>query len=223
MTRDDLVVDTNAKIMKDIVENIRYYAPNSIIIVLSNPVDIMTYLCLKITQLPKNRVIGQSGVLDTARFNTFIAQALDVSVEDVNGLILGGHGDDMVPLIRYSTAGGISLQALLPEGKLKQIVHRTKHGGGEIVSLLENGSVYYAPAASIVKMIDAIVYDKRRMLPAIAYLGYKDICLGVPTILGGNGIENIIGLPLTDKERASLDTSVHQLEETLRKVRELID
>ena len=119
MTRDDLV-DTNAKIMKDIAKNIRYYAANSMIIVLSNPVDIMTYLCLKITQLPKNRVIGQSGVLDTARFNTFIAQALDVSVEDVNGLILGGHGDDMVPLIRYSTAGAISLQALLPEEKLKQ-------------------------------------------------------------------------------------------------------
>lgn len=226
MSRDDLV-NTNANIMKDIAYNIRHYAPNSMVIVLSNPVDIMTYLCLQITRFPKNKVIGQSGVLDTARFTTFIAQTLNVSVEDVNGFVLGGHGDDMVPLIRYSTAGGIPLQDLLPDEKLAEIVQRTRSGGGEIVRLLEDGSAYYAPAASVVTMIDAIVYDKRRILPSIAYLqgefGYTDICLGVPTILGGNGIENVIGLPLTDEEQAALDTSVAKLEATLSKVKTMIN
>src|SRR5690625_423904 len=195
MSRDDLV-SINAGIMVDVSKNIKQYAPNSYILVLSNPVDAMTYTCYKTTGFPKNRVIGQSGVLDTARFNTFVAEALNVSVEDVTGFVLGGHGDSMVPLIRYSNAGGIPLTNLIPKEKIDAIVERTRKGGGEIVSLLGNGSAYYAPAASIVEMVEAIVKDKKRILPAIAYLegeyGYQDIYLGVPTILGAEGIESVI-------------------------------
>jgi malate dehydrogenase len=210
MSRDDLVA-TNEKIMVDVSENIKKYAPNSYIIVLSNPVDAMTYVCFKTTGFPKNRVIGQSGVLDTARFNTFVAQELNVSIEDISGFVLGGHGDEMVPLVRYSYAGGIPLEKILPADRIKAIVERTRKGGGEIVNLLGQGSAYYAPAASMVQMAEAILKDKKRILPSIAYLegeyGYNDIYLGVPTILGGNGIESIIEIPLTDEEKAALDKS----------------
>ncbi|CAG9607652.1 malate dehydrogenase [Pseudoneobacillus rhizosphaerae] len=210
MSRDDLVA-TNEKIMIDVSENIKKYAPNSYIIVLSNPVDAMTYVCFKTTGFPKNRVIGQSGVLDTARFNTFVAQELNVSIEDISGFVLGGHGDEMVPLVRYSYAGGIPLEKILPADRIKAIVERTRKGGGEIVNLLGQGSAYYAPAASMVQMAEAILKDKKRILPSIAYLegeyGYNDIYLGVPTILGGNGIESIIEIPLTDEEKAALDKS----------------
>ncbi|WP_286228729.1 malate dehydrogenase [Neobacillus mesonae] len=211
MSRDDLVA-TNEKIMIVVSENIKRYAPNSYIIVLSNPVDAMTYVCYKTTGFPKNRVIGQSGVLDTARFNTFVAQELNVSVEDISGFVLGGHGDDMVPLVRYSYAGGIPLEKLLPQDRIDAIVERTRKGGGEIVKLLGNGSAYYAPAASMVQMAEAILKDKKRILPSIAYLegeyGYNDLYLGVPTILGGRGIESIIEVPLTAEEKWALDKSV---------------
>jgi len=211
MSRDDLV-NTNAGIMKAVSENVAKYAPNSYIIVLSNPVDAMTYVCYKTTGFPKNRVIGQSGVLDTARFNTFVSQELNISVEDVSGFVLGGHGDDMVPLVRYSYAGGIPLEKLIPQDRLDAIVERTRKGGGEIVALLGNGSAYYAPAASLVQMAEAILKDKKRILPSIAYLegeyGYQDLYLGVPTILGGDGIEKIIELELTTEEKAALDRSV---------------
>jgi len=210
MSRDDLV-NTNAGIMKSVAEQVKTYAPNSIVLVLSNPVDAMTYTFFKTSGFPKERVIGQSGVLDTARFRTFVAMELNVSVEDVTGFVLGGHGDDMVPLVRYSYAGGIPLETLIPKERLEQIVERTRKGGGEIVNLLGNGSAYYAPAASLVQMAEAIIKDKKRILPSIALLqgeyGYNDIYLGVPTLLGANGIERIIELELTADEKAALDKS----------------
>jgi malate dehydrogenase len=214
MSRDDLVA-TNEKIMIDVATNIKKYAPNSYIIVLSNPVDAMTYVCQKTTGFAKNRVIGQSGVLDTARFNTFVAQELNVSVEDISGFVLGGHGDDMVPLVRYSYAGGIPLDKILPADRIEAIVERTRKGGGEIVNLLGQGSAYYAPAASMVQMTEAILKDKKRILPSIAYLegeyGYNGIYLGVPTILGGEGIESIIEIPLTEEEKKALDRSAQSV------------
>jgi malate dehydrogenase len=214
MSRDDLV-STNAKIIEQVSENIKKYAPSSYIIVLSNPVDALTYVCYKTTGFPKNRVIGQSGVLDTARFNTFVAQELNVSIEDISGFVLGGHGDDLVPLVRFSYAGGIPIDKILPPDRIEAIVERTRKGGGEIVSLLGNGSACYAPAASMVQMAEAILKDKKRILPSIAFLegeyGYHDLYLGVPAILGGDGIESIIEIPLTNEEKAALDKSAQSV------------
>lgn len=210
MSRDDLV-QTNQKIMKSVAQEIAKHSPNCFIVVLTNPVDAMTYTIFKESGFPKNRVIGQSGVLDTARFRTFIAQELNLSVKDITGFVLGGHGDDMVPLVRYSYAGGIPLETLISKERLEAIVERTRKGGGEIVNLLGNGSAYYAPAASLVEMCEAILKDQRRVLPSIAYLegeyGYDGIYLGVPTILGANGIEKVIELELTADEKAALDKS----------------
>lgn len=218
MSRDDLV-STNAKIMKEVSENVKKHAPNSYIIVLSNPVDAMTYVCYKTTGFPKNRVIGQSGVLDTARFNTFVAQELNISVEDVSGFVLGGHGDDMVPLVRYSYAGGIPLDKIISPERIEAIVERTRKGGGEIVNLLGNGSAYYAPAASMVQMAEAVLKDKKRILPSVAYLegeyGCNNLYLGVPTILGGDGIEHIIELPLTEKENEGLKRSIKSVQSVM--------
>ncbi|MED4240058.1 malate dehydrogenase [Priestia megaterium] len=218
MSRDDLV-STNAKIMKEVSENVKKHAPNSYIIVLSNPVDAMTYVCYKTTGFPKNRVIGQSGVLDTARFNTFVAQELNISVEDVSGFVLGGHGDDMVPLVRYSYAGGIPLDKIISPERIEAIVERTRKGGGEIVNLLGNGSAYYAPAASMVQMAEAILKDKKRILPSVAYLegeyGCNNLYLGVPTILGGDGIEHIIELPLKEKENEGLKRSIESVQSVM--------
>ncbi|WP_210364950.1 malate dehydrogenase [Bacillus sp. REN3] len=214
MSRDDLV-QTNQKIMKSVAREIAKHSPEAFIVVLTNPVDAMTYTIFKESGFPKNRVIGQSGVLDTARFRTFIAQELNLSVKDVTGFVLGGHGDDMVPLVRYSYAGGIPLETLIPKERLDAIVERTRKGGGEIVNLLGNGSAYYAPAASLVEMCEAILKDQRRVLPAIAYLegeyGYEGIYLGVPTILGAGGIEKVIELELTEDERAALDKSAESV------------
>lgn len=219
MSRDDLV-NTNAKIMKSVTKEIVTYSPNTIIVVLTNPVDALTYTVYKESGFPKERVIGQSGVLDTARFRTFIAQELNISVKDITGFVLGGHGDDMVPLIRYSYAGGIPLEKLIAKERLDEIVARTRTGGGEIVSLLGNGSAYYAPAASLTVMAEAILKDQRRILPAIAYLegeyGYQNIYLGVPTILGANGIEKIIELELTDDEKTALDKSADSVKNVLK-------
>ncbi|WP_010099130.1 malate dehydrogenase [Ornithinibacillus scapharcae] len=219
MSRDDLV-NTNAKIMKAVAKEVVTYSPNSIILVLTNPVDAMTYTVFKESGFPKERVIGQSGVLDTARFCTFVAQELNLSVKDITGFVLGGHGDDMVPLIRYSYAGGIPLEKLIPKERLDAIVQRTRTGGGEIVNLLGNGSAYYAPAASLTVMAEAILKDQRRVIPAISYLdgeyGYYDIYLGVPTILGGKGIEQIIELDLTEEEKAALDKSAESVKSVLK-------
>lgn len=222
MSRDDLV-NTNAGIMTSVTESIVKYSPETYILVLTNPVDAMTYAVYKASGFPKNRVFGQSGVLDTARFRTFVAQALNVSVEDVTGFVLGGHGDDMVPMLRYSYAGGIPLEKLLPQEQLEQIVERTRKGGGEIVNLLGNGSAYYAPAASLVQMAEAVLKDKKRILPAIAYLegeyGYRDMYLGVPTIIGGNGLEKVIELDLTDEEKKLLDKSAESVKKVLALVK----
>ncbi|MFJ7974635.1 malate dehydrogenase [Peribacillus sp. NPDC096379] len=211
MSRDDLV-QTNQKVMTAVTKEIVKYSPNSTLIVLTNPVDAMTYTVYKESGFPKNRVIGQSGVLDTARFRTFVAQELNLSVKDVTGFVLGGHGDDMVPLVRYSYAGGIPLETLIPQERLDAIVARTRTGGGEIVNLLGNGSAYYAPAAALVEMAEAILKDQRRVLPTIAYLegeyGFDGIYLGVPTVLGAGGIEQIIELELTEDEQAALSKSV---------------
>ncbi|ADH98867.1 malate dehydrogenase [Salisediminibacterium selenitireducens] len=218
MSRDDLV-STNAGIMKSVTQEIVKYSPDCYIIVLTNPVDAMTYTVFKESGFPKNRVIGQSGVLDTARFNTFVAEELNVSVEDVTGFVLGGHGDDMVPMLRYSFAGGIPLEKLIDKERLEAIVERTRKGGGEIVNLLGNGSAYYAPAASIVQMVEAILKDKKRILPTIAYLegeyGYSDLYLGVPTVIGGDGIEQVFELDLNDDEKAALDKSVASVKKVM--------
>ncbi|MEF3303806.1 malate dehydrogenase [Paenibacillus sp. GYB003] len=214
MSRDDLV-NTNAGIVKSVCENVKTYSPNAYVIILSNPVDAMTYVAYQTLGFPKNRVIGQSGVLDTARYNTFIAKELNVSVEDVRGVVLGGHGDDMVPLVRYSSAGGIPIEKLIPKERIDAIVQRTRTGGGEIVNLLGNGSAYYAPAASLVQMTEAILKDKKRILPTIALLegeyGYENLFMGVLTILGGGGIEKVIELELTAEEKAAMDKSAQSV------------
>ncbi|MBD2863801.1 malate dehydrogenase [Paenibacillus oceani] len=214
MSRDDLV-NTNAGIVKSVCENVKKYCPDSYVIILSNPVDAMTYVAYQALGFPRNRVIGQSGVLDTARYNTFIAQELNVSVEDVRGVVLGGHGDDMVPLVRYSSVGGIPIEKLISKERIDAIVQRTRTGGGEIVNLLGNGSAYYAPAASLVQMTEAILKDKKRIVPAIALLqgeyGYNDLFMGVQTVLGGDGIEKVIELELTDEEKAAMDKSAQSV------------
>ncbi|MDF2922990.1 MAG: Mdh [Paenibacillaceae bacterium] len=214
MSRDDLV-NTNAGIVRSVCENVKRVAPDSIVILLSNPVDAMTYVAYHTLGFPKSRVIGQSGVLDTARFCTFVSQELNVSVEDVRGFVLGGHGDDMVPLVRYSSVGGIPLSVLLPQDRIDAIVQRTRVGGGEIVNLLGTGSAYYAPAASLVQMAEAILKDKKRILPSIALLegeyGYENLFMGVPTLLGGNGIEQIYELELTEDEKAALAKSAQSV------------
>ncbi|KGR76789.1 malate dehydrogenase [Ureibacillus sinduriensis] len=218
MSRDDLV-QINQKVMKSVASEIAKYSSNSIILVLTNPVDAMTYTVFKESGFPKNRVIGQSGVLDTARFCAFVAEELKISVKDVRGFVLGGHGDTMVPLTRYSYAGGIPLETLIAPERLEEIVQRTRVGGGEIVNLLGNGSAYYAPAASLIEMAEAIIKDQRRIMPSIAYLegeyGYDGIYLGVPTLLGANGIEKIYELELTESERAALDVSANAVREVM--------
>lgn len=221
MSREDLV-STNAAVMTAVTKEIVTYAPGSIIIVLTNPVDAMTYTVYQASGFPKERVIGQSGVLDTARFRTFLAEELNVSVKDVSGFVLGGHGDDMVPLLRYSQAGGIPIEKLVSKERLDAIVNRTRKGGGEIVQLLGNGSAYYAPAAAIAEMVEAILKDQRRILPAIAYLegeyGYDDMYFGVPVILGGNGVEHVYELELTSDEQEALNRSAS----TVRSVLDLL-
>lgn len=221
MSRDDLV-NTNAGIVKSVCENVKTFCPDAIVIILSNPVDAMTYAAYQTLGFPKNRVIGQSGVLDTARYCTFIAQELNVSVKDVRGFVLGGHGDDMVPLVRYSNVGGIPIEKLIPAERIEAIVQRTRTGGGEIVNLLGNGSAYYAPAASLVQMTEAIVKDQKRIIPSIALLqgeyGYDNLFLGVPTLLGAGGIEKIYELELTDAEKSALDKSAASVRNVIQVV-----
>lgn len=218
MSRDDLV-QVNQNVMQEVATQIAKYSPNAIVIVLTNPVDAMTYTVFKTTGFPSNRVIGQSGVLDSARFRAFVAEELNMSVKDVSTLVLGGHGDTMVPLTRYSFVGGIPLTELISPDKLEAIVERTRKGGGEIVQLLGSGSAYYAPAAAMVEMAEAILKDQKRVLPSIAYLqgeyGYHDIYLGVPTLLGENGIERIFELQLSDEEKATLKISADAVKEVI--------
>lgn len=222
MSREDLI-EKNARVIEQVSEHIRRYAPDSYVLILSNPVDAMTYLCLKKTGFQKNRVIGQSGVLDTARFNAFVAEELNISVEDISSFVLGGHGDTMLPLIRFSYVGGIPLERILPHKKIASLVERTRKGGGEIVGLLGNGSAYYAPAAAVVQMAEALIKDKKKILPAVAFLegeyGYKEICLGVPCVIGGEGIEMVVELALTGSEKAEFDRSAESVKNTINLLR----
>ena len=219
MSRDDLLA-INTKIVKEVTENIVKYSPNAILIIVSNPLDAMTYVAHKISGFPTNRVIGMAGVLDASRFRAFIAMELDVSVEDVNAFVLGGHGDTMVPLPRYSTVAGIPLPDLLPADKIEAMCKRTANGGAEIVNLLKTGSAFFAPSASAVEMAQSILKDKKRILPCCVYCdkeyGVGGYFVGVPAKLGKNGVEQIIEIKLTPEEKAAFDKSVVAVKELVK-------
>ncbi len=219
MTREDLV-GVNTNIIRSVSEKIKKHAPDAIVIMVTNPLDTMTYLCWKVTGFPKERVMGQAGVLDSARMRTFIAMELGVSVENTHAFVLGGHGDEMVPLPRYSTVAGIPITHLLPKERIDAIVERTRKGGGEIVKLLGKGSAYYAPGAAVTKMVEAILKDKKLIVPASAYLdgeyGLKDIYFGVPVVLGRKGVERIIEIELTDEEKEAMKRSEALIRNTMR-------
>ena len=210
MSRDDLLT-TNAGIVRQVCENIARVSPEAIIIMVSNPLDVMCYVAMKASGFPRERVIGMAGVLDTGRYRAFLAMELDVSVEDIQAMVLGGHGDTMVPLVSYTSVSGIPVTQLMAKDKLDAIVDRTRNGGAEIVKFLKTGSAYYAPSAGAVQMAEAIVKDKKRILPCAAWLqgeyGMNDLFLGVPVKLGKNGMEQIIEVELTDEERAALKKS----------------
>ncbi len=216
MSRDDLL-KTNHKIMTDVVSKVVQYSPNCIIIVVSNPLDAMAQAAYKLSGFSRNRVIGMAGVLDSSRFRTFIAEELKVSVENVTAFVLGGHGDTMVPLPRYSTVAGIPITELMDQATLERLVKRTRDGGIEIVNYLKTGSAYYAPSASATEMVEAILKDKKKILPCAAYLdgeyGVKGLFVGVPVKLGANGIEQIIEIKLTPEEKAGLQKSVDAVKE----------
>ncbi|HBV96982.1 MAG: malate dehydrogenase [Peptococcaceae bacterium BICA1-7] len=221
MSRDDLLA-TNAKIVASCAEQAAKYSPNAYIIVVTNPLDIMTHVALKASGFPPNRVLGMAGVLDSARFRTFIALELGISFEDVSAFVLGGHGDDMVPLVRYSYAGGIPIEKLIPADRIAAMVERTRKGGAEIVNYLKTGSAFYAPGASVIQMAEAILKDKKRILPVAAFLqgeyGEKGMFLGVPAIIGGGGVEKILEVDLTAEEKAQLSKSVESVRSLLKVV-----
>ncbi|MEP6687786.1 MAG: malate dehydrogenase [Gemmatimonadales bacterium] len=217
MSRDDLV-KTNAGIVRSVSKEIARVAPKSIIVVVSNPLDVMCYVAMRSSGFPRERVIGMAGVLDTARYRMFLAEAMDVSVEDIQAMVLGGHGDTMVPLVSYTTVSGIPVTQLIAPEKLAAILDRTRNGGAEIVAFLKTGSAYYAPSAAAVQMVEAIALDKRRILPCSAWLqgefGIKDVFCGVPCKLGRGGIERILEITLTDAERADLVKSAEAVRAT---------
>jgi malate dehydrogenase len=219
MSRDDLL-NTNAGIVRSVSENIARVAPDSIIIVVSNPLDVMCWVAREASGFPRERVIGMAGVLDTARYRSFLALELDVSVEDIQAMVLGGHGDTMVPLISYTTISGIPVTQLIDPDRLAAIVERTRKGGAEIVQHLKTGSAYYAPSAAAVQMAEAIVKDKKRILPCSAWLegeyGLSGLFLGVPVKLGRNGLEQILEVELTDGEREALEKSAEAVREPMR-------
>jgi len=219
MSRDDLLMK-NYNIVKEVTENVVRHSPNAILIVVSNPLDAMVQTAFKVSGFPKNRVIGMAGVLDSARMRTFIAMELKVSVENVHAFVLGGHGDDMVPLPRYSTVCGVPITELLSQEVIDRILERTRKGGGEIVSLLKTGSAYYAPSAAIVEMVEAIYKDKKKILPCAAYLegeyGIQGLYVGIPVKLGAKGVEQIIEIHLSNEERAQLQKSAASVQELVR-------
>jgi malate dehydrogenase len=222
MSRDDLL-NTNAGIVKSVSEQVKKSSPNAIVIVVSNPLDVMCYVAKEVTGFPRERVIGMAGVLDTARYRAFLAEALDVSVRDIQAMVLGGHGDTMVPLISYTSVSGIPITQLMDRATLDAIVDRTRNGGAEIVKHLKTGSAYYAPSAGAVQMAEAIVKDQRRILPCAAWLegeyGMKGLFLGVPCKLGRNGLEKVIEVELTADERAALEKSAEAVREPMRSVK----
>lgn len=217
MSRDDLI-STNAGIVKSVTENVVKHSPNAIIIVVSNPLDVMTYQAHTASKLPRNKVIGMAGILDTARYRAFLAEALNVSPKDIQAVLMGGHGDTMVPLPRYTTVGGIPVTELIEEDKLNAIIERTKTGGGELVKLMGT-SAWYAPGAAAAQMVEAIVRDQRRVFPVCVKLegeyGMDGVYLGVPVILGKNGIEKVIELQLNDDEKQLLETSRGHVKEVM--------
>ena len=214
MSRDDLL-KTNAGVIGSVSREIKRVAPNAIVIMITNPLDVMAQVALEETGFPRERVIGMAGVLDTARYRSFIALELDVSIEDIQALVLGGHGDTMVPLASYTSVSGIPLSQLLSQDRIDSLIERTRKGGGEIVGHLKTGSAYYAPAAAAVQMVEAIVKNKRRILPCAAWLqgeyGMRDLYLGVPCMLGENGLERIIEVELDNEERAALENSAEHV------------
>jgi malate dehydrogenase len=222
MSRDDLL-NTNAGIVKQVSESIRESSPKAIIIMVSNPLDVMCYVAKQVTGFPRQRVLGMAGVLDTARYRSFIAEALDVSVRDIQAMVLGGHGDTMVPLISYTSVSGIPVTQLMPASRLQAIVDRTRNGGAEIVKYLKTGSAYYAPSSAAVQMCEAIVHDQKRILPCAAWLegeyGMSGLFLGVPCKLGRGGLEQILEVELTQEEREALAKSADAVREPMAAVR----
>ena len=222
MSRDDLL-NTNAGIMKQVCEQVKASSPNAILIIVSNPLDVMCYVAKQVTGFPRERVIGMAGVLDTARYRAFLADALDVSVRDIQAMVLGGHGDTMVPLISYTTVSGIPVTQLIDRSKLDAIVDRTRNGGGEIVKYLKTGSAYYAPSSGAVQIAEAIVKDQRRILPCAAWLdgeyGMSGLYLGVPCKIGRRGLEKVIEVELTTDERTALEKSAEAVREPMRAVK----
>jgi malate dehydrogenase len=218
MSRDDLV-RTNVEIVKAVSQQIKQHAPQTIVIVVSNPLDVMCWVTKEVTGFPRERVVGMAGVLDTARFRSFLAEALDASVEDIQAMVLGGHGDTMVPLLSYTTVSGIPVTQLIDRKKLEEIVERTRNGGAEIVNYLKTGSAYYAPAAAAVQMVEAVARDKKRILPCSAWLegeyGLKGLYLGVPCKLGGRGLEQVLQIELTSKEQVALHKSADSVRQTM--------
>ena len=219
MSRDDLM-NTNAGIVKAVSEQVAKTSPNAIVIVVSNPLDVMCYVARKVTGFPRERVLGMAGVLDTARYRAFLAEALDVSVRDIQAMVLGGHGDTMVPLVNYTTVSGIPVTQLMKREQLDQIVARTRTGGAEIVSLLKTGSAYYAPSAAAVQMAEAIVNDQKRVLPCSVWLegeyGHKGLFLGVPCKIGRKGLEAVLEVELTTDERNALAKSAEAVLEPMK-------
>jgi malate dehydrogenase len=219
MSRDDLL-NTNAGIVKSVSEQVARTSPNAIVIVVSNPLDVMCYVAKKVTGFPRERVLGMAGVLDTARYRAFLAEALDVSVRDIQAMVLGGHGDTMVPIVSYTTVSGIPVTQLMDRAKLNAIVDRTRNGGAEIVKHLKTGSAYYAPSAAAVQMVEAIVRDQRRILPCSAWLegeyGMSGLYLGVPCRLGQGGLQQILEVELTADERAALEKSAEAVREPMK-------
>ena len=223
MSRDDLLL-TNMRITSSVTEQVVKHSPNCIIITVTNPLDAMVQNVYEASGFPRSRVFGMAGILDTARFRTFIAQELDVSVEDVHAYVLGGHGDDMVPLVRFTTVGGIPISELMAEEKIDQLVDRTRQGGGEIVALLKEGSAFYAPSAAITEMVESVLLDKKRILPCCVYLegeyGINGLCVGVPVKVGAGGMEQIIQINLTDDEKAALSKSAANVQELVDVMRQ---
>jgi malate dehydrogenase len=224
MSRDDLL-KTNAKIMKDVTQKVAKLSPEAVLIIVSNPLDAMCHVALDASGFSKNKVIGMAGVLDSARFRSFIAMELNVSVENIHAFVLGGHGDTMVPLPRYSTVAGIPITELMPKERIDALVQRTANGGAEIVSLLKTGSAYYAPASAAVEMTESILKDKKKILPCAVYLqgeyGFNNLFIGVPVKLGANGVEKIIEISLAENEKMALQKSadaVKKLVEDLKKI-----
>ena len=222
MSRDDLLAK-NSEIIKEVTKQVAKFSPKTIIIMVSNPLDVMAYEAMKVSGFPKQRVVGMAGILDTARFRTFVAMELNVSVEDIQALVLGGHGDSMVPLPRYTTVGGVPITELMSEDRVAALIERTRKGGIEIVNFLKTGSAYYAPAAAATQMAEAILKDKKRLLPCAADLegeyGLRDVFVGVPVILGAKGVEKILVVRLTKEEQAALAKSAETVKANIAKLK----